>query len=188
MMKATMKLFRKTFIVLLMTFSILFCTFISACKDGNAFVGKWDTSGQFFSGLPDNLGVPIIYERENAEIEMSNMSAEVQIWVTEYVKGKGNKILIGTTESISHTDCPYKYKGNVIFQWLPNAVLQDLEDYIVFKAKIDNEIIGYAVIHVWANGKTGNGKVLVDRECKSTSEESVNEKIQEVINIHKSSQ
>lgn len=168
-----------------MMFSMLFCSFIMACKDGNTIVGKWGSNDQLFSGLPVNLGVPIIYELKNAEIEMCNISEEAQIRATEYKKGEDNQISIGATESLSHRDCPYKYNGNVMFQWMPSGGWQKLDDYITFKAKIDNEIVGYAVIFVWTNGETGNGKVLVDRECKNISEEKVNEKIQEIIDNHK---
>lgn len=189
-----MKLIKQIFITLLTAVTLFCCVMFSACGNdnkGKASVGEWNADEQFFSGLPLNLGVPMTYEYANADIEICNVSKQAHLWLTRFENyDNDNNFIIGETKGISHNDCPYKFEGRMLVQWLPvgGDVWQERRDYITFKAKIDNEIVGYAVIYVWTDGKTGNGKVLVDRECKNTNEESVNEKIQEVINNHKSAQ
>lgn len=190
-----MKLIKKSLIILLIVFTLILSLAFSACgekeavekdREGKTYVDKWSADGPFYSGLPFNSGVPFKYEFENAKIEMNNLSEQAQFWVTVYEKGEDNNFFIGKTEHILHSNCPYEYEGGMLFQWLPNYDLRELSDYITFKARIEDEIVGYAVIYIWTDGEIGNGKVLVDKECKKTSEEIVNKKIQDVIEEHKS--
>ena len=154
------------------------------------------------------LGLLVGYEYEGAEIEMSNSSDDMMIIIPQYQGYEKIKDWDKYSEydrhspckKVLHSECPLVYfESYVGFQWAPVAGWSisergkiNLRDFITFIARIDGNIVGYAVVYAHSDGNIGRGDVVADKEFpkvdgeyQQVSEEAVNNRIQAVIKKYK---
>lgn len=211
-----MKRIKNCILILLTTLTLIACVGLCACgnseisensRSDKTIVNEWKYDFYLTTSAPTRLGIPVSYEFENATIE-SNLSSDKSVLIF------GKSANIDNTNSFpdyayysnqkqaTKKECPFEFKGSQMFQWASAGNWRDYEnrgtdtfsDYITFIAKIDDNIVGYAVVYVWTDGKIGNGEVLADMEFpkinekfQKVSKDTVNDKVKEVIEKHKNS-
>ena len=197
-----MKLIKKTGIVFTVIFVFLLSSVCSACRFNNTKVGEY----KFLPPISYVLypyGVPLGYRFKNASIEVSLVSDkgmlvfdcydEIKNWeeYSYFIEPQSETEHYHGYKKALHGENPVRYEGQPVFQWRPvdGWFVADgyKDDYITFIARKEDKIVGYAVIYVWADGEKGGGKVLKDKKCSNISGEYVNDKIDKVIEKHKSS-
>lgn len=201
-----MKPIKKSLISVLAVAVLMLCILFSACAD--AELVENNRTGQSTVGVYSSMlsikqyGIPFQYEFKNAEIETIVTTGDGGIVVVQDGDVLNDWVSLpdnpydGEVKLASRDYCPLKTYYLSSFQWAPAQGWMRgegvVEDYITFIARKENHIVGFAVLYVCSDGFKGGGEVFADKEFpkvdgkyQKVSEDTVNRRIQEVIDAHK---